>query len=309
MNQINIKIRDIKAILKISESGSVSAAADEMGIPQAYMSKIISSFEDMIGLKLFNRTTKGMEPTEFGDCFILNAKALMASHEDLVNCIDNHKMRQEGKVSILGSSGVVDFMARHFVPSLNKRHPEIVISLKSCTDEPSARVVDDVDIILSLVKMTNPDYVVLPLTKMKMAYFASPDFVERHAFTHPKDLEKNEVIMLDSSIAFNNAWEYYDTAANTEIQLDVKPRYLCDNLYSAITLAENGLGVVFSSFYCAYQASLNGQLMRCFSPDYDVERDLYICFKARRHQPRRVQVVIDELKGYIEKNASILTRV
>lgn len=66
-NRVNLlQARHLEAILAVSETGSVHSASRRLGMPQPALSRLLSSAEDTLGLKLFNRSHAGTQVTEAG---------------------------------------------------------------------------------------------------------------------------------------------------------------------------------------------------------------------------------------------------
>jgi DNA-binding transcriptional LysR family regulator len=61
-----IKLRDLHILLAVAEWGSMAEAAKRLAISQPVVSKAIADLERSIGVRLFDRTARGVEPTVFG---------------------------------------------------------------------------------------------------------------------------------------------------------------------------------------------------------------------------------------------------
>jgi DNA-binding transcriptional LysR family regulator len=61
-----LKLRDLHIVLAVAKSGSMGKAAAELAISQPSVSKAIADVEHTIGLRLFDRSTRGIEPTIYG---------------------------------------------------------------------------------------------------------------------------------------------------------------------------------------------------------------------------------------------------
>jgi DNA-binding transcriptional LysR family regulator len=61
-----IKLRDLHVVLAVAESGSMTKASQKLAISHPVASKTISDLEHMLGVKLFDRTSQGVEVTSYG---------------------------------------------------------------------------------------------------------------------------------------------------------------------------------------------------------------------------------------------------
>lgn len=73
-----IKLRQLVLLKAVADSGAISKAAELLHMSQPAVSKTIRELEVLLGEKLFERTVKGVEPTEFGQYFIRYARSMHA---------------------------------------------------------------------------------------------------------------------------------------------------------------------------------------------------------------------------------------
>jgi LysR family nitrogen assimilation transcriptional regulator len=71
--------RQLKNFLKVAELGSISRAADDLGLAQPSLSQQIMRLEDEVGARLFRRTSRGVVPTEPGRLFVEHARHILQS--------------------------------------------------------------------------------------------------------------------------------------------------------------------------------------------------------------------------------------
>ena len=61
-----LKLRDLRLLLALNEWGSMAKAANHLNLTQSAVSKAITELEHTFGVRLFDRTSKGIEPTAYG---------------------------------------------------------------------------------------------------------------------------------------------------------------------------------------------------------------------------------------------------
>lgn len=79
-----VKLRDLHIALAVAEAGSMTRAAKEFSVSYPVVSKTISELEQKLGVKLFDRSISGAEPTHYGHALLKSGvavckHALMAS--------------------------------------------------------------------------------------------------------------------------------------------------------------------------------------------------------------------------------------
>src|SRR5262252_2351724 len=61
-----VRLRDLHSLLAVAQAGSMSRAADRLAISHPVVSKTIADLEHALGVRLFDRTSQGTEPTSYG---------------------------------------------------------------------------------------------------------------------------------------------------------------------------------------------------------------------------------------------------
>jgi DNA-binding transcriptional LysR family regulator len=65
-----VRLRDLHILLAVAQTGSMVRAAKNLAISQPVVSKTISDLEHVLGVRLLDRSTRGLEPTAYGRAFI-----------------------------------------------------------------------------------------------------------------------------------------------------------------------------------------------------------------------------------------------
>jgi LysR family nitrogen assimilation transcriptional regulator len=89
----------LKAFLRIAEAGSVSRAAESLGIAQPSLSQQLLRLEDEIGVSLFERTARGVVLTEAGKVFRERARQILHTIEQAVS--DTRQLREEARGQVV----------------------------------------------------------------------------------------------------------------------------------------------------------------------------------------------------------------
>jgi DNA-binding transcriptional LysR family regulator len=71
-----IKLQHLKVVMAVAERGSMQRAARHLAISQPVVSKIVAELEDMLGVRLFDRSPQGVEPTRYGRALLKRAIAV-----------------------------------------------------------------------------------------------------------------------------------------------------------------------------------------------------------------------------------------
>ena len=84
-----MKIEHLKYALEVEKTGLISKAAENLYMNQPHLSKAIKELEENIGIKIFNRTAKGVVPTKDGADFLVYAKNIVEQIDEVEKMYKN----------------------------------------------------------------------------------------------------------------------------------------------------------------------------------------------------------------------------
>jgi DNA-binding transcriptional LysR family regulator len=102
-----VKLRDLHIALAVAEAGSMTRAAEELAVSYPVVSKTISELEHTLGVKLFDRSSSGVEPTHYGRALLKSGVAVFDEMRRGLQQIEFIKQPDVGELRI-GSSIVTD---------------------------------------------------------------------------------------------------------------------------------------------------------------------------------------------------------
>jgi DNA-binding transcriptional LysR family regulator len=102
-----VKLRDLHIALVVADAGSMTRAAEELAVSYPVVSKTISELEHTLGVKLFDRSVSGVEPTHYGRALLESGVAVFDEMRKGLQRIESIKQPDAGELRI-GSSNVTD---------------------------------------------------------------------------------------------------------------------------------------------------------------------------------------------------------
>jgi DNA-binding transcriptional LysR family regulator len=138
-----MELQQIHHFLVTARVGSVSQAADELGITQSGLSRSLKTLEDFMGLSLFQREARGVTLSEYGHHFLPRATAIWNQRARAVDEMQAYKALRSGRIKI----GIHSVFAYQVGPAALKRfaadHPDVDVTVIAGADpELSDRLVD-----------------------------------------------------------------------------------------------------------------------------------------------------------------------
>lgn len=174
---------EIRTAFQVARMGTVSGAADVLGVHHATVIRHIDALEKRLGAKLFQRHARGYTPTEAGRDLLSVAQTTEEQFGQLASRIKGRGERVDGELVVTSITGVAWLMAPVFA-SFQALHPDVVI--RYLTDMRLFRLdYGEAHIAIRAgAAPQEPDNVVLPFVRMRAALYASKSYIA--AYGAPK---------------------------------------------------------------------------------------------------------------------------
>ena len=185
---------EIRTAYQVARLGTVSGAADVLGVHHATVIRHIDALERRLGTKLFQRHARGYTPTEAGRDLLTTAQRTEEQLTQLVGRIRGQGETVSGELIVTSISGIAQLLTPVF-KAFAEAHPDVVIKHMSDMrlfrlDFGEAHVA-----IRAGAAPEDPDYVVQPLVRMGAGLYAAPDYVATHGLiTGPQDYPRHRFI-------------------------------------------------------------------------------------------------------------------
>ncbi len=235
-------LADLRAFVTVGEQRSFAAAAKKLHLSQPALSRRIAHLEDMLGVRLFDRTTRSVALTLLGRKFMDEMRGLVDDVDRSVESLQGAAQLESGDVTI----GCVFSAVHHFLPSVirsfREKHPRVLVRIvEEGADEVLACVKQgEADFALNYIGMQDPEVEFTPLLKEPYV-LACP---RTHALARRRSVRWEELANYPHarvSHASRNRL-FIDQAL---AHLPPLPQPVCEvrHVSTLIGLVENGLGV------------------------------------------------------------------
>ncbi len=191
------KLESMRLLVRVVERQSFSAAATDLGIPRSTATTAIKQFEEKLGVRLLQRTTRQVTPTLEGEIYYQRCKAILAEIEDTESALTGSEVRGLLRISVHGPTVRTFILPK--LPAFLERHPALTLFIGE-----GDRFVDIVregyDCVIRGGEIADSEMIVRRLGVSKEGTFASPDYLKRHGIPRTiDDLQGHEMIGFASS--------------------------------------------------------------------------------------------------------------
>ncbi len=290
-----VAIAQMKTLVLVAEKGSFAAAARELGLSSAAVSKQLIQLEAELGIQLMIRTTRSVNFTEVGKSYCEQCRRVLEEVNVAAALVGQMKAVPTGKLKIVASHYVV---SEYILPHLDEfllKFPEIRIDL-----ELSERMPDfdreAVDLLVGMSISAAGNVVQKRIAITKWCFCASPSYFQKKGTPQtPKDLENHQHIvhsMQDPSSIF--------TLPN-KTKVTIKPYITVNDSRAMVELALKNLGIIKAHYPLVREHLQQGKLVEALSSYIEQDIPLYAAFPERRYVPSKVRCFLDFIFSKIEQ--------
>lgn len=234
----------LKAFLRIADTGSISRAAESLGIAQPSLSQLLLRLEDEVGARLFDRTARGVTLTPAGRVFREGAHHVLHATEQAL--ADTRELRDEatGQVVLTMPPSLAQLLGARLVRALADAAPLVRVRVVEAFSGATRGWIEAEKIDLGILYETGP------LRHLMTKGLASDELAIAGSPAHLGGLEWPQALSLKDLA--EEAWiapgrqhglrQILDTQVS-RLGLDLRVVHEVDSLATAIDLAASGLGV------------------------------------------------------------------
>ena len=170
---------DIRTALAVARTGTVSGAAEALGVHHATVIRRIDALEAQLGTRLFQRHARGYAMTEAGQLLLRMGGEADERIAQMASRIAGAGDRIEGELVVTSLPDLAD-LVMPCLTRLLQRHPGL--RLRYMTDARMYRLaVGEAHLAIRAgAQPTQPDYVVMPLTTVRPVIYAAPAYLETY---------------------------------------------------------------------------------------------------------------------------------
>ncbi|MCE5284808.1 MAG: LysR family transcriptional regulator [Pelosinus sp.] len=226
----------------VAHHKNISSAATALYISQPAVSKSIKKLEDEVGLKLFSRSSKGVELTSEGQVFYTYIKKALHTIADGEQILQQLKNKEQGTITI----GVSTTLCRYFLlPYLKPficNYPEVKIKIVNKSTFDTLKHIDQGALDFGIVSypFDAMHYNFIKLSTIQDIFVASNEYLKNINFTQANDIFTKCTFMLMEPD--NITRQYFDQFC-LKNDILINPEIEINNMDLLIDFAKIGLGV------------------------------------------------------------------
>lgn len=285
--------RDMATFQVLARTGTISAAAHELGVAPSAVSRRLKALEARLGIELVRRSTRAMVLTPAGEAYLARAKDLLKSIDALEEQMRDESLGVAGQIRLAAPLSFGLCALPDHVSNFLSENPDVTMEL-DLRDDQVDLVREGFDLALRIGELPPSTLIAKKLTMIPMAVAASPDFIEKHGpFEKPEDLEGLPGVIYANALRSDVLnWTKED---GSEGRVQLARGIVANNGDILSALAAKGHGIDCAPRFILQKHLDSGALVEILPHVAWPTTALHAIWPPTAHLPARVRAFIDYL--------------
>lgn len=289
------RFEDMRIYAEIVRAGSFTAAATKLGLTKQLVSRRITDLESRLGVRLLNRTTRRLAPTELGRTYFERCVRLIAEIEEAELELTNHAPELRGVLRVTAPMSFSTMYLSPAIASFLAKHPSLELEM-NLNDRMVDIVGEGYDMAIRVGRLPDSSLISRKLVDIDMSVCVAPSYVSRWGVPqHPSELRQHNCLLYGSGRTAE--WPFLIDGEIRNIQ--VTGRFRGNNGELGRDAAIAGLGIIVLPTFLVADALKTGRLVRIL--DYyrpPLAMGAYALYPHHRQLAGNVRALIEHLQQH-----------
>ena len=291
---------EVEVFVQIADSGSISRAAEALGISVSAASRYLMMLEERLNIRLVNRTTRQLSLTGEGEIFCERCRDLLGGMKEAEASISEAARNPTGLLRIQASLSFCLLHLTPLIPAFTEQYPRIRVEIVAANRYHDI-IENGIDVAVRTRRVEADSQITIRrLAQTRRLLAAAPSYLERHGIPErPEDLARHRLILY--TLADN--WSELRFKKETEtITVPVNGALNANDGQLIRTAALDGLGILAQPTYIIQGDLAAGRLVRVLD-DWDLPRlTMNIAYPTKAFLPAKTRLFIDFLVEDFRRN-------
>lgn len=286
-------LESLRVFVRVVELGSITSGGRDLRLTPAVASNRVKELERRLGVRLFNRTTRSLTPTEAGKTFYDHARKVVETLEDAEAAIDGFSDRPRGTIHVTAPLGVGKRIIAPLIPHFVEEYPDTEVRLR-LSDRKVDILAERLDVAFFVGELEDSGLKLRTIIECDRVLCASPSYLERQGTpASPDDLieAKHNCLLL----RYPRSPEYFWVLSidSGYRKLDVSGKYDSDDGDVLTQWALEGYGIANKPRFDIAGYLADGRLVEVLPDTPPISASFGCLYPHRRLQDPKVRLFIE----------------
>ncbi|NMK45887.1 LysR family transcriptional regulator [Achromobacter sp. Bel] len=257
------RLESMSILVAVVHAGSFSAAARDLKMPLATVSRKVADLEAHLSTRLLHRSTRQLSLTEAGQAYVAACRHILEAVGEAERAAAGEYAAPKGELVL---TAPIVFGRLHLLPvvaAFLKTYPDIDVRMV-LTDRVVPLIEEHVDAALRIADLPDSSFIAAPIGWVRRVVCASPAYLAEHGTpAHPRELGRHACITFEQ-MASRQVWNF--ASGKSEIAVPVRSRLAVSTAEAAVDAAVAGVGITRVVSYQMADALQAGALRIVLAP-------------------------------------------
>jgi LysR family transcriptional regulator AphB len=291
-------LNDLVIFARVVQTGSLTAAADVLGIPKSNVSRRLSRLEGEMGVRLLERTTRKLHLTEVGGLYYEHCRRILEEVEHAELSVQQRLEAPRGLLRISASYSTGQALLSPLLGEFMALYPEVTLQLV-LTNRRVDLIEEGFDMTIRMGQLEESALVARYLGSTRGDCVASPAYIKRMGMpAAPEDLTAHQCLTM-TDVPQHERWTF--TGADGEVRtVNFKAQATVNDFVTLRGMLVSGAGIgVLPNYFCA-EAVGSGQLVPVLAGWTTPVSAMHALYPSHRGATPKLRALLDFLVTRLE---------
>jgi DNA-binding transcriptional LysR family regulator len=279
----------MRVFCSVIEAGGFAAAADQMGLSTSAVSRHVAQLEAHLNVRLLNRTTRRMSPTDEGFAYFERCTQLLAELDETEASVSGEARRPRGRLRLTAPITLSVLRLAPAFAAFSLAYPEITLDIV-LSDNVADFTEEGLDLAIRVGRVGSENVVARHIGETALLIAAAPDYLARAGTPLTPDELTRHACFTYAFSSTGNFWELED-ADGEPLNIRIGGSIKANSGLFLAEMAVAGSGIVYGPCFILQPLIEQGKLVRLL-PDWRTRRlPIHVVYPTRRHQSAKVQAM------------------
>lgn len=296
-------ISHLSIFIEVMQYRSFATVAKRRGTAPSTVSRAIGSLEQSVGVRLFERSTRKMEPTDHAVLLQQSIEPLLEEIQISLTKVKDDALEIAGSLRI---TSPVSFGLTHLTDMINQfgiEHPKVNIDFLM-TDRRVDIIGERIDIAFRFGHLDDSNFISQKLHSLAYIVCASPQYIKGSSrLNNPQDIADHNCLSFLIP-GFSSSWKFRKSPTEKIAEYPIAGNLKVSNALALKISAVSGHGIALLPKMLIEQELANGTLINIF-PDYETTASsfgshIWMIYPSKKYLPKRTKLLLSFIRSRLK---------
>ncbi|GAA5235732.1 LysR family transcriptional regulator [Verticiella sediminum] len=293
-------LNDLYILAQVADLGGFSAAARALNLSKSHLSRRVAALEARLGLRLLQRSTRRLVPTEAGERYLAYCRAIAETAHEADQAMLDLLAEPTGPVTLASPIGLAQAVLPLILPGFMLAYPSVTVRVHLSNDVADLYR-DRIDIALRVREVIDEEANVIArrFGTSELSLVAARSYLQAHGTpASPAELAAHATVGWNAGQTGFDAWRLYDRQGQA-VDVVHQPRLISGDLQLLLEALKTGAGIGLMPDPLWRMADTEDRLVQILTDWRTPEGIVYGAYASRRGMSPAVRVLIDYLGEHL----------